>query len=515
MRNAEDIVREYLQRGYSTDRIRILASTKPEAVRERILQLLEEQAEAGEEPVAANAPGDRVASADEDGADETDVLPVEAVEREALQEEIQRLDHAPPKKRRAPTQRKRRKKAAKAGKTSAKATGKSEEQAAVPNTGARKTNRLEKQVVMLEDELERANANVAELQTRVRKLATLEADLETMSEERAALAERAEGLESQVEELSGAHASLEKTQKALVATRKDLARTKKRLDESHDNLNNMAAELKEAEARAAQQVTVLAEGEAAEREEEADGLRQQLTENERRLADLQDSLASREGELHGLRSKFEKEADALRNRAEHEVRLMRRHVLLYGRLARTAGVAAGVLFCFLLAAFAFDWFVDDERPGIARHTVEIGGGARKAAAGVPGNDFLAGLEEVERVVSPPAATTEMPTETAGKSELPAPVNIRTPEPEKPVSPAPEPEPLVQPPPTASGAPKPQSEYIVYTVRKGDKFWSICNKQLHNTDIGCLQRVAEINKLQDPSMLRPGQKLKLPLSEKRD
>ena len=518
MRNAEDIVREYLQRGYSVDRIRILASAKPEAVRERILQLLEERVEVGEEPVAAGAPEDVAASADGDDAEETDVLPAESVEREALQEEIERLEDAPPKKRRASAQRKRKRKTANTSKTSATAAGEPDEGTAMVEASAGKADRLAKQVATLEDELDHANATVAEFQGRVRKLEAIEAELEAVSEEKTALAERAEGLQRQVEELSGAHASLEKTQEALVATRKKLARTKKQLDESQDNLNHLAAELEEAEARAAEQTELLAErgtveGEAAVSEQEVDTLRQQLAENERRLADLQDHLASREDELHGLRSKFEKEADTLREQAEHEVRLMRRHVLFYGRLARTAGVAAGVLFCFLLAALAFGWFARDGRPGIARHTVEIGRGAREAAAGTPGRGFLAGLEEVERETPAPVGSGEPRTETTGESDLPAPIKVRTPEPERPASPAPEP--AVQPVPPAPEPAKPQLEYIVYTVRKGDKLWSICNQQLHNTNIRCIQRVAEINKLQDPGMLRPGQKLKLPLSEKRD
>jgi len=514
LRNAEDIVREYLQRGYSVDRIRILASAKPEAVRERILQLLEERAEAGEEPVASGAPQDVAASADEDDAKEPDVLAAGSVEREALKEEIERLEDAPPKKRRASAQRKRKKKT-RTSKTSAKAAAKPDEGTATAEARAEKADRLVKRVATLEDELDHANATVAELQGRVRRLEALEAELEAVSAEKTALAERAEGLQRQVEELSGAHASLEKTQEALVATRKKLAHTKKRLDESQDNLNHLAAELEEAEARAAEQAGLLAErgtveGEAAAREQEVDTLRQQLTENERRLADLQDHLASRENELRGLRSRFEKEADKLRKQAEHEVRLMRRHVLFYGRLARTAGVAAAVLFCFLLAAFAFGWFARDGRSGIARHTVEIGGGAREAAAGTPGRGFLDGLEEVERETPAPVGSEAVRTGATGESDLPAPINIRTPAPERPA-----PEPAVQPVPPGPEPAKPQPQYIVYTVRKGDKLWSICNQQLHNTSIRCIQRVAEINRLQDPSMLRPGQKLKLPLSEKRD
>ncbi len=523
LRNAEDIVREYFERGYSADRIRILASTKPEAVRERILQLLEEQAEIGEDPIAADDLKDDAALADTDPADETDVFPVAAAEQEALDEEIGRLEDAPPKKRQATAKRERKKKTVRARKTKSKTSAKTrktkakaEEHVTVSDADGRKTDRLEKHVATIEEELEHANASVAELQARVEKLAALEGDLDAMFEQRAAMVERAEGLERKVEELSGAHASREKTQKALVATRKELARAKKRLGKSQDKLNEMASELKEAEARAGEHAQLLAASDVSGMEEEADGLREQLEDNERRLAELRDSLVSREDELHGLRSKFEKEADTLRSRAEQEVRLMRRHVLFYGRLARTAGVAAGVLFCFLVAAFAFDWFVDADGPDIARHTVEIGGGDRAGAEEVLGSDFLAGLEEVDPAVAPPAAAADERSVAIGELELPPPVSMKAPELDAPASRAPESGSSIQPPTTAVlVAPKPQPEYIDYRVRKGDKLWSICNKQLHNTRFSCLQRVAEINKLRDPSVLRPGQILKLPVSEKRN
>jgi 2',3'-cyclic-nucleotide 2'-phosphodiesterase (5'-nucleotidase family) len=149
------------------------------------------------------------------------------------------------------------------------------------------------------------------------------------------------------------------------------------------------------------------------------------------------------------------------------------------------------------------------------HTVMAGGKAldEKAVYTLATNDFLAaGGDEYTMFSKYPQAGMYGALDEAlityikklGKANPT--VEGRITEGAKPVPPAPKPEPkpVPKPEPKPEPKPKPEPPAAVYTVKKGDTLWGIAKK--YGTT---WQVLRDINKLKNPDLIYPGQKIKLP------
>jgi len=438
MRSAEEIVREYLQRGYSAERIRAIAATKPEAVRLKMLAALENpelQAQAPvpapEAPPALTPPSTKI---------ETD---------SSLGAEMEQAPPEPPRPRARRTVLRR-------------TQGRTEPRRAAVARGHHAGE---------------PTHGIAETES--------DAPATPLPEEVASAPKEAGASAPAVEPVA---------QFVSPATR----------DEVSGQQDSPPAVASAPQAQPAETGT-----------EEVSSLRDRLHENEQRLAMLEEQLTAREDDLRALRSRFEQEATELRRRAEQEVRLMRRHMILYRRLAAAAGAAAGLMLC-IVVIMAVVGPRRAPRPGPEyAESGPLREGTQRTPLGEAATRAEPAVELGPRIgTAAKAPTPEEGTTPAPPVAPPTPVHAYVAPPAKapaPVAKSPEAERTA----TSKIEPPTTSDYVVYTVLAGDSLWTICKLQLNDVRPETIRKVAELNRLSDPSALKPGQTLKLPRSAQRE
>ena len=84
----------------------------------------------------------------------------------------------------------------------------------------------------------------------------------------------------------------------------------------------------------------------------------------------------------------------------------------------------------------------------------------------------------------------------------------------PITPTSEPPPGATPSPNSSPAPSPTPPFTEYEVQQGDTLIEIARRFLpQGADLlEFMERIAEVNGLQEPYPLTPGQKLRIPQGE---
>jgi len=446
MRKAVEFVEEYRRKGYPDERIRIIASMRPEPLRSEVLRLLaaaghretgegagrpdegisEGAAAAPEPPSGTGTPAAEASMpATEDAyatlRRERDDL---ARQLEGAREEIKKL----------------RKSADAADKDLRRRIGEIEAVVAEKET---LLGKKDAQLAQLNDEL------AAERAARAERDATL-AEVQARVEEQA---ERIRELSEIESELAAARAEVEEL-------RRELAELRKREQANVARVQQLESSLEAAGG-------------------EADELRRQIQANEQALEALQDKLDARDAELETLRDHFEKEARDLQKRAEQEVWLVRRRLARFRRVAAVVGVAAAALVVMLFAGLVSRSGAGDWRARARELQARVG--ELESLAETFRHDRDVALSQLE------AAQREARTARAPrKAETPAPIPavIRAP-----------------------GSEVPAAAMREYIVQKGDSPWRIAEKVYG--DGAKYRLILEANSLGEGQYLQPGMKLRIP------
>lgn len=385
MRSAEEFVADYRRKGYPDDRIRIIASMRPEPLRTEVLKLLEgagapQSAEAPEEvtqldaaPVAehtetpAEKPEDDVPVV-EPVADEAPVVEPEAPavpDHRAVQKELSSV-----KKEAASLAAERDKLAAQMKKSQEEFEKERQKIAAQIQKSQSELSRLKtegEQIKGLREqvgELENAQKELADARAEMKRLIEARQSIEkrlnerelALSQKDAVLAEKDALLREMQESLSkerkeregavaraGELASKMEEQSArlrqLDAAKEQVSRTGAELA----SVKNMADRLKESEQAKSERIAEL-EKDLSGSEEQHTQLREQIQSQEQAVEELQEKITARESELESLRTHFEREATDLRKRAEQEMWMIQRRLRRAKRVSAVGGVvAAGII----------------------------------------------------------------------------------------------------------------------------------------------------------------------------
>ena len=527
MRNAQDFVEEYRRKGYPDDRIRIIASMRPEPLRSEVLEILGQKA-----PKAESAPSPAPGPAEEETAViMEDVAPPVAAEKEAVEQEPAPAEEA------APPKKKVIKKPASVAESSA-AIAKTEPLPPPARRGDnakpdKTTETLRKEIVALRkdrdhvaDQLAKAkaksekltadNAQIKELRKQAAEAEAVHKELEEIRSERADLAKAEAELQKQVADLEAALAekdallnekdnalakmdsmlSTERAEYAHAASHlgelqtlsdkqterlRELSGLDRQLTEANEALEQLreeAVKLHEREQANVSRVTQLAE-KLNVAQEETDALRTQIDANEQALKVLEEKLDAREGELESLREHFEREATDLKKRSEQEMWMIHRKLTRFRRGVLVSGTLAAILIVALSV-------------GLVSQAGRAADAEREVAALRSGRPITIADERA----TPPEEVTQTPTDEAPKRMLPAHMEAQQVTPSE--------APIETAPPKPS---QPAARY--YTVKKGDNLWNIAQKFYKD---GAKSRlIREANRLPD-DRLQPGMKLRIPIKE---
>jgi len=350
MRKALDFVEEYRRKGYPDERIRIIASMRPEPLRSEALRILEANVPTPREVEPPTESVMEAAIIEEPSAPEA-ATATEAVETIAVNPVAHQPSAAPREFR---TLRKElaalRKERQNAAVKLKKARVELERLRAVDS----ETERLRKTVAeMKEREREfneaetRRQRRIGELEEALGEKQILLSEMEKMvgemesslTKERAecaAAVKRAEELTAQIVEQSERLEGLEDIGQQLAEANASLEEMREAADQFRDRESAKAARLAELES------------EMNESQSKVDGLLQQLESNEQAVAGLEQKLTSRESELEALRAHFDLEAADLKKRAEQEMWTIQRRLR---RMRRSAALGFAVAACLVVGVF--------------------------------------------------------------------------------------------------------------------------------------------------------------------
>ena len=503
MRKARDFVDEYRRKGYPDERIRIIASMRPEPLRSDVLKLLEtgddpaDSAPAAEEaaaesiqaPVTSEAPPPAQPAADDTRPSsaakvaEARTKHADALqkEREKLETELQKQQHALEQLRNENAEVQQLRRQVSDMQSLRKEAEKMREQQEA--LSAAKTD-LEARVVDLESDLVQKDALLSRkdslLSEKQEALAETEASLAKEQGVRQAATRRSDELAATVEEQG-------EQLEAFDALNRKIADSAAALDQMREE----AAELAESDRAKAKRVEAL-EADASHVQQQADELRQQIASNEQAVDGLQEKLTSRESELESLRAHFDLEAKDLKKRAEQEVRMIQRRIR---RVRRLAALGSGIAACVLLLLFV--GYVGKTRT--ASDLRQENAGLRDRDAG-----HLAGTQLPRAPDVTPAVHEglDVPSAPSARRSRPGVLPLVTPSGGAPamVEPATD----DQPPESA----RPATRTIIYTVKKGDKLWDISKRFLKDgTKWRSIARENGIS-IHDARRVKPGMKLKI-------
>jgi LysM repeat protein/predicted nucleic acid-binding Zn-ribbon protein len=451
MRNARGFVDDYRRKGYPDDRIRIIASMRPEPLRSEALQILDAEAQASKE---ANAPP---AGHEEAALTRSEQPAAQADEVTAVFEPSDTPSAAV-----EPAARGMRDTiAADLQKTSAELARARADLARLSSDNAELPT-LRERVGELEAALAARESLLAD---KDRALSENEASLADERVEREAAASRMEKLTATIAEQSARMQELEALHQQLTGTDAEL-----------DELRAAAAQLKQGVEAKCDHIADL-EADVTKAREEAAALRLQVESNEKSVGQLQDKLTSREAELASLRAHFDREAADLKKRADQEIWIVRRRLRRFQRGALLSGAVAacflGVLAYYAIGGSHEESFLPKQLSAAASHARETG------ALVNPPETPPRPLGSANNVASLPAPVKQV--------DVPRTVSWNVPKVDEP------PRGNAAPPPTAktptapalaipapaAAAPKPAaaSKVVTYTVKKGETLWMISKKVL--------------------------------------
>lgn len=460
MRNARDFVNEYRRKGYPDDRIRIIASMRPEPLRTEALKILDAESQPTQEVAAATSP---VAGAAPPRAQEAAPRPEAPDAPAAAAQEAPvaaREEAAPPPAAPAPDAKVGKRDAAMARAERDKAVSELRKVSAELARARAEQARLHAESAEIPGLLERVgqlHSTLAEKETllvqKERALSESESALSRERAEREAAAGRAQELAATLEGQAG-------RLKDLAALHEQMAGANAELAELREN----AAQLKESvEAKCGHIAEI--ETDLSRTRDEAALLREQVGANERAVAELQDKLTAREAELGSLRSHFDREAADLKKRAEQEMWMIRRRLR---RVHALAGLAGAVAACLILA---LTFLSVGKARQIAGLKTELASARERAEEPVITATAPRAPEPAPRPVSAQLPSVKQVSVVEAPRSLP--LSLRTiSEPPRVETPARSPAPPADPAPRAP-------RLVTHKVRKGDTLWIISRRYLGN------------------------------------
>ena len=539
MRNARDFIDEYRRKGYPDDRIRIIASMRPEPLRSEVLKTLDGDVAKESQPqtpqlstkpvqldtatgraematkITGQVPAGKVVDTH---APSTDELELARKQVTALRKERDRVaaeltqTKADVERLRAETakrddERKRMSETVKKEHEQAvAAVRKAKSEIDKLHADSAATDELRKRLAEAEvarRELEKAGARhrelasaKADMETRLAHTeATLEQKNSEIAEKERVVAEIQSALAKEEAERQAAVArvsELESTVQGQTERIRELASASHELDEAHASLEELrseAAQLKEKHDVNATKVVDL-ETDVERSRNEAAKLREQIDANDRALTDLKEELNNREAALAALREHFEREATDLKRRAEQEVWTIRSKL---HRVRKLAGIGAAAAACLLL--FAFIGYVKNASH-VSRLLAERT--ATQEESVVRGDQTPA----AEGPSSPVVARREQgPESPLGQEEMQfPPMDIK----KSPQVPAPDTQVLPPEPP--------EPQFMIHTVRTGDSLWKISEKYFGTGRY--FRQIAKLNGIDPDARLDIGMELKVPAEEPR-
>ena len=343
MRNATDFVEDYRRKGYPDDRIRIIASMRPEPLRSEALAILDAGIQSSAAPAAAPPPVQESAEPAAETAPSIEANDAVATPAAAAQEP-------------APAAREPDEPSAPAPTPDADALKALKQEAAAARN---ERNKVAAELKKAGADLSRARADLARLLTTNAEIPALRDRLEHL---KTALAEKEKLLlekERALEEKETALAAERSEREAAVARAEKLSETvegqSRRLTELDalqgrmtganqelDQLRTASEQLKENVEAKVSHIGQL-QADLTQTHNEATLLREQIESNGNAIGQLQEKLTSREAELESLRSHFDREAADLKKRAEQEMWVVRRSLRRVHRMAALGGAAAACL----------------------------------------------------------------------------------------------------------------------------------------------------------------------------
>ncbi len=491
MRNARAFVDDYRRKGYPDDRIRIIASMRPEPLRSEALQILDAEAQA---PKEAEAPP---AGHEDVGLTTSERTVVQACEVAAVAEPSSTAPAAaettPAAAESAPARPHPDVEALR--QEAAAARGERDKIAADLRKAAGELMRMRAEVARLNSD----NAELEALRKRVGELeVALAAKESLLTEKDQALAEKEALLAEERAEREAAGGRVEE----LAATISTQSGRVQELDALHQQLAGADAELEELRAAAAQlkqgveekceHIAALQEDVSKTREEAA-ALRQQIESNEKAVGQLQDKLTSRDAELTSLRAHFDREAADLKKRADQEMWIVRRRLRRFQKAALLGGAAAA---CFM--AVLMYCAIGGSRSDL--------GSSQQAATASRAHQNDAATAAVQMPPAPVRSTGNVARTLppARQPEAAKTISWSVPKVDEPprnnVAPLPPARSVPTPPPTATlaipaaGAPRPAAagKVVTYTVKHGETLWDISVKVLGKGD--AWRAIAKENKI---------------------
>ena len=542
MRTARDFVEDYRRKGYPDDRIRIVASMRPEPLRSEALRILDGESKQqkpveesppdvkASEPNIPEVPAKIAAQGAEVVAtvDAEDDLPSPRDDVESLRKEVTSLrkerDRVGSALKRAEAQiKKLREQNAKSESLRKRLTEEADKERGQINAelaGAKseieklraessKSDELRKQAA----EADAVRKALSEANTRHKRLLSEKADLEArITQVEATLEQRDKLLAEKGRLVIEVQSTLarERTEREAAVSRvveveslleekserlRGLESKSGELEEAHallEELRGDAAQLKDDLEADSAKIGDL-EGDMEQSRGEAATLKKQIDANEQALADLKEKLNGRESELEALREHFDREAADLKRRAEQEVWMIQTRLR---RMRKLATVGTAVAVCLLL--FTFIGYVSRGRR-VSELLAAQGG---ETTPSVRRDDVAPVRAETPRddVVTRDESSTSTGYEDAlGLQDVV--IKRRQPAP----APMPQPEDLAPKPP-------PAPQYRIHTVEKGDSLWGISKKYFGTGSHS--KSVAELNGIDLDTVLHIGMKLRVPVDEPR-
>jgi nucleoid-associated protein YgaU len=469
MRNAREFVEEYRGKGYPDDRIRIIASMRPEPLRSEALKVLDASKAEAPGPVGETPGKDPESLAleipDDEAVPEVEVAAIVNDDSDSLEELLAlRAELADVRKER-------------------------EEVAALLKRTAAEVERMRTE-----------SAEASELKTRIAELQSVHDELEeTRSQRQEVTAAKAE-IEGKLADFKGKvkqkETLLSEKDKILNDLQEQMLRERELREEREAEAARAESELREVQ----EAISSLRENEEIklkqlaraedvmnEARSEADSLRGQMDANEQAVSDLQEKVSARESELESLREHFDREAKDLNKRAEQELWLIQRRMR---RLHRMAGVGGVVAACLLVAAAV----------GYAGKAGQVSKlVAERDARPIPSERVEVAHEQLPAPRTPiQPVVHETPSLAPDNRTVPLHVDSNVP-PVNEVTPAPP-------------APAPAKTVKMYTVQKDDILWDIALKFLGRGDRW--REIARDNGINERNpRIQIGQVLKITVTEK--
>ena len=483
MRNARGFVDDYRRKGYPDDRIRIIASMRPEPLRSEALQILDAEAPPPKEAAALPPSEQPAVQADAVTAVFEPVgMPaaaVEAVPAAAKPEPAMPSPDVEALRQEATAARGERDKVAAALKKASSELTRTRADVTRLNSDNAELPTLRQRVSELEAALAAKESLLTEkdqaLSEKENSLAVERAEHEAAAGRVEELAATLAGQTGRVQELEALHQHLTGADAELATLRTTAAQLKQGVDEKCEHIAGLQADV-------------------SKTHEEAVALRQQIESNEKAVGQLQDKLTSREAELTSLRAHFDREAADLKKRADQEMWIVRRRL----RRLRTGALIGSAVAAIFLAVLSYDAI------GSSRENARLTRDLAVATGHAPRTETVANRTQTAPLPLHNAPSTVARTPAPKQTEAVRPISWTVPKVDEPprdnVTPS-------QPAPVRNvstlpavlsvstpGAPKPAAAgtTVTYTVKKGESLWVISEKVLGKGD--AWRDIAKENKI---------------------